>query len=168
MVNFFISISLLHLYLCWQCAHLIVDFVQCCVGFSLGDGEVTRPQCINYCRRSSSCLCINEGLPSTTISDRLSKQWYGWFFMLWFSNMKARSIVFILYNYSQLPDAGKDWRQEEKVTTEDEMVGWHHWLDGHEFEQALGDDEGQGSLACCSPQGHKELDTTEWLNNIHS
>ena len=45
-------------------------------------------------------------------------------------------------------DAGKDWRQEEKGTTEDEMVGWHHWLDGHEFEQALGDCEGQGSLAC--------------------
>ena len=45
--------------------------------------------------------------------------------------------------------------------TEDEMVGWHHQLDGHEFEQALGDDEGQGSLACCSPWGHKELDMTE-------
>ena len=46
------------------------------------------------------------------------------------------------------PDAGKDWRQEEKGMTEDEMVGWHHQLNGHEFEQALGDDEGQGSLAC--------------------
>ena len=48
--------------------------------------------------------------------------------------------------------------------TEDEMVGWHHQLNGHEFEQALRDGEGQGSLACCSPQGHKELDTTERLN----
>ena len=56
------------------------------------------------------------------------------------------------------PDAGKDWGQEEKGTTEDEMLGWHHWLDGHEFEQALGDDEGQGSWGC------KESDTTEWLN----
>ena len=46
------------------------------------------------------------------------------------------------------PDAGKDWRQEEKGTTEDEMVGWHHWLDGHEFEQSPGVGEGQGSLAC--------------------
>ena len=46
-------------------------------------------------------------------------------------------------------DVGKDWRQEKK-TTEDEMVGWHHWLDGHEFQQILGDGEGQGSLACCS------------------
>ena len=49
--------------------------------------------------------------------------------------------------------------------TEDEMVGWHHQFDGHEFEQAQGDGEGQGGLACCSPWGHKELDTTEQLNN---
>ena len=62
------------------------------------------------------------------------------------------------------PDAGKDWRQEEKGTTEDEMVGWHHLLDGHEFEQALGVGDGQGSLACCSPWGHKKSDMTEWLN----
>ena len=52
------------------------------------------------------------------------------------------------------PDAGKDWRQEEKGMTEDEMVGWHHWLHEHEFEQTLGDGEGQGSLACCSPCSH--------------
>ena len=61
-------------------------------------------------------------------------------------------------------DAGKDWRQEEKGTTEDEMVGWHHWLDGHEFEQALGVGDGQGGLVCYSPRGLKQLDTTEWLN----
>ena len=61
-------------------------------------------------------------------------------------------------------DAGKDWKQDEKGTTEDEMVGWHHWLDWHEFEQAPGDGDGQGSLACCSPWGHKELDVTELLN----
>ena len=59
------------------------------------------------------------------------------------------------------PDAGKDWGQEEKGMTEDEMVGWHHQLNGHEFEQAPGDGEGQGSLVCCSPWGHKESDTTE-------
>jgi len=52
---------------------------------------------------------------------------------------------------SKDPDAGKDWRQDEKGSTEDEMVGWHHWLDAHEFEQALGVGDGQGSLACCSP-----------------
>ena len=59
---------------------------------------------------------------------------------------------------------GKDWRQEENRTTEDEMVGWHHWLDGHEFEQVPGVGDGQGGLAHCSPSGHKELDATEWLN----
>ena len=62
------------------------------------------------------------------------------------------------------PDAGKDWRQEEKGTTEDEMVGWHHWLDGHGFGWTLGVGDGQGDLACCSPWGRKELDTTERLN----
>ena len=51
------------------------------------------------------------------------------------------------------PDAGKDWRQEKKGKTEDEMAGWHHQLDGHEFEQALGVGDGQGSLVCCRPQG---------------
>ena len=59
------------------------------------------------------------------------------------------------------PDAGKDWRQEEKGMTEGKMVGWHHQLNGHEFEQALGVGEGQGSLVCCSPWGRKELDMTE-------
>ena len=61
-------------------------------------------------------------------------------------------------------DAGKDWRQEEKGTTEDEMVGWHHQLDGHEFEQAPRLGDGQRSLACYSPWGCKELDTAERLN----
>jgi len=62
------------------------------------------------------------------------------------------------------PDAGQDWRQEEKGMAEDEVVGWHHWLDGHEFEQAPGDGDGQGNWACCSPWGHKESDMTERLN----
>ena len=62
------------------------------------------------------------------------------------------------------PDAGKDWRQEEKGTSEDEMVRWHHWLNGHEFWWALEVSDGQGGLACCGPWGHKELNTTERLN----
>ena len=62
------------------------------------------------------------------------------------------------------PFAGKDWRLEEKEMTEGEMVGWHHQLNGHEFEQALGVGDGQGSLTCCNPWGHKELDMTEQLN----
>ena len=61
------------------------------------------------------------------------------------------------------PDAGTDLRQEEKGMAEDEMVGWHHRLNGHEFEQALGNGEGQGNLACCSPWGRKESDTSERL-----
>ena len=66
------------------------------------------------------------------------------------------------------PDAGKDWRREEKRMTEDEMVGWHHWFNVHEFAQTPGDIEGQGSLVCCSPWGHEESDTTKWLNNNSS
>ena len=69
------------------------------------------------------------------------------------------------------PDAGKDCRQEEKGTTENEMVGWHHRLNGYELEQAPGVGDGQGSLQYCSPWGHKELDTTEplnWTDSPHS
>ena len=62
------------------------------------------------------------------------------------------------------PDAGKDWEQEEKGMPEDEMVGWHHRLDGHEFGWTLGVADGQGDLVCCSSWGHKESDTTEQLN----
>ena len=64
------------------------------------------------------------------------------------------------------PEAGKDWRQEEKGTTEDEMVGWHHQLNGQEYEQTLGDNEGQRSLVYCSPWGREG---SEWqqLNNKH-
>ena len=61
------------------------------------------------------------------------------------------------------PDAGKDWRQEEKGMTEDEMAGWHHWLNGHGFGWTPGVGDGQGGLVCCSPWGHKESDMTERL-----
>ena len=67
--------------------------------------------------------------------------------ILWSPDAKSRLI-------RKDPDAGKDWRQEEKGTTEDEMVGWHHQHNGHEFEQAKGDGEGQGGLTCCSPWAH--------------
>ena len=62
------------------------------------------------------------------------------------------------------PDAGKVWRREEKGMTEDEMVEWHHWLNGHKFEQALGVGNGQGSLTCRRPWGHQESDRIEQLN----
>ena len=73
--------------------------------------------------------------------------------ILWSPDVKSQLI-------EKDPDARKDWRQEEKGMTEDEMVGWHHWLKGHEFKQTPGDSEGQGGLACCSPWGHKESDVT--------
>ena len=62
------------------------------------------------------------------------------------------------------PDVGKDWRQEEKGMTEDKMVGWNHWLNGHEFEYIPRAGDGQGGLVCCSPWRCKDLDVTEWLN----
>ena len=60
----------------------------------------------------------------------------------------------------KVPNAGNDWGREEKGQTEEEMFGWHHWLNGHEFEQTLGNSEGQGSLACCCPWGGKESNMT--------
>ena len=79
--------------------------------------------------------------------------------ILWPPDVKS----WLIWNH-----AGKDWGQEEKRVTEDEVVGWHHWLNGHEFEQTLGDNEGQGRLACCSSWGRKESDTTERMNNSNS
>ena len=67
----------------------------------------------------------------------------------------------LILHPSKDPDAGKDSGQEKKGVTEDEMVGWHHPLNGHEFKQVPGTGDGQESLACCSPWSHKELDTTE-------
>ena len=77
--------------------------------------------------------------------------------VLWPSHAKSWLI-------GQDPDAGRAWGQEEKVTTEDEMAGWHHWLNGREFEWAPGVGDGQGGLACCDSWGCKESDTTERLN----
>ena len=69
------------------------------------------------------------------------------------------------------PDAGKGWKQKEKAVAKDKMVGWHHWFNGHEFEQTLGDGEGQWSLACCSPWGHSQTllsNRTTTMSNSHS
>ena len=68
-------------------------------------------------------------------------------------------------NSGKDPDAEKEWGQEEKGATEDEMYGWHHWLNGSEFEQALGVCEGQENQPCCNPWGYKESNMAEWLNN---
>ena len=77
--------------------------------------------------------------------------------ILWPSDVKSWLI-------GKDPDSGKDWSWEEKGKSEDEMVAWHYQLDGHEFEQTPAVGEGQGSLACCSPWGRKESDTTKQLN----
>ena len=76
--------------------------------------------------------------------------------------MLKLEIQYFDHLFGKDPDAGKDWRQE-KGMTENERVGWHHQPSGHEFEQALGVGDGQGSLVCCSPCGHKESNMTEWL-----
>ena len=115
--------------------------------------------------------CFLERVPWTTRSSNpvKPKENQSWIFirrtdseaeapLLWLPDAQNRLI-------RKGPDAGKDGRQEGKGTAEDEMAGWHHWLNEHEFEQALGDVEGQGSLACCSPWGRKKSDSTEWLNN---
>ena len=68
------------------------------------------------------------------------------------------------FKFHYIPNAGKDWGQEEKGTTEDEMAGWPHWLDGHEFEYTPGVGDGQGGLTCCDSWGRKEADTTERQN----
>ena len=82
----------------------------------------------------------------------LNIYWKDW---CWSSNTLATWCEELTHYIRKDPDAGKDWGQKEKGTTKDEMVGWHHWLNGHEFEQALGDGEGQRSLACCSPWGRR-------------
>ena len=74
-------------------------------------------------------------------------------------------IYIYIYIYMYIDsDAGRDWGQEEKGTTEDEMAAWHHWLDGRESKWTLGVGDGQGGMAYCDSWGHKESDTTEWLN----
>ena len=89
--------------------------------------------------------------PEYSLEGLMLKYWR----ILWIPDGKSRLI-------GKDPDAQKDWRQEEKGMTRDAMVGWHHWLNEHEFEQALGNGEGQRSLLCCSPWGRKESCTTEW------
>ena len=91
----------------------------------------------------------------------LNIHWKDW---CWSWNSNTLATWWEEQTHWKRPWAGKDWRQEEKGMTEDEMVGWHHRLDGHEFEQAPGAGDGQGGLECCSPWCHKEWNTTKGLN----
>ena len=100
--------------------------------------------------RTSNQSILKEIDPECSLEELTAKLQY------WPPDMKSWLI-------GKYPVAGKNWGQEEKGATEGEMVGWHQWLNGFEFEQIPGDSEGKGSLACCTPWGHKKLDTTEWL-----
>ena len=112
-----------------------------------------RPLKVPWTERRASHSILNEINPECSL-ERLMLN----LSILWLSDAKSQLV-------GKDPDAGKDWGQEQKGMTEDELVGWHHWLNGPEFGQALGDRGGQGSLVCCSPWGCKESDTSEWLNN---
>ena len=103
-------------------------------------------------RRSNQCILkeINPGISFEGMMLKLKLQYFG--HLMWRVDSLEDS------------DAGRDWGQEEKGTTEDEMAGWHHWLDGRESEWIMGVGDGQGGLACCNSWGRKESDTTEWLN----
>ena len=79
--------------------------------------------------------------------------------ILWPPHVKS----WLIWKKKKNPDYGKDWGQDEKGMTEDETVGRHHWLNGHEFRQTLGVGDGQGPLVCCSPWGRRDLDRSEWL-----
>ena len=98
----------------------------------------------------------------------LNIHWKDW---CWSWNSNTLATWCKILTHWKRPWCWKDWRLEKKGTTEDEMVGWHHQLNGHEFEQTPGVSEGQGSLVCCIPWGHKDSDRTEQLNlteYIHS
>ena len=104
-------------------------------------------------RRSNQSI-LKEISPEYSLKElmlKLKLQYFG--HLMWRANSLEKTLM-----------PGKDWGQEEKATTEDEIVGWHHWLNGHEFEQVSGDGEGQVSLACCTLWDCNESDTTEWLN----
>ena len=98
---------------------------------------------------------LESPLNSKEIKPINPKRTQHWIFI---GSTDAEAKAPILWPPGKNSDVGKDWEQEEKGATEDKMVGWHHWLNGHEFAQTQGGSEGQRSLACCSPWGHKESD----------
>ena len=120
---------------------------------------LTSPQPIAFLLQQPNCLQSNQSIlkevrPEYSLEGlmlKLKLQYFG--HLMWRTDSLEKTLML-----------AQDWRQEEKGTTEDEMIGWHHQLDGHAFEQGLGVGDGEGSLACCSPWGLKESDTTERLN----
>ena len=104
-------------------------------------------------RRSNQSILkeISPGISLEGMMLKLKIQYFG--YLMWRVDSLEKTLML-----------GGIWEQEEKGTTEDEMAGWHHWLDAHDLEWTLWVGDGQGGLACCNSWGHKELDTTEWLN----
>ena len=110
---------------------------------------------VPWTARRSNQFILKEISPGCSLEGLMLK-----LKLQYFAHLMRRTDSFI----GKDPDAGKDWRQEEKEMTEDDMIGWYHQLNWYEFEQAAGDEGGQGSLMCCGPWGCKETDMTEWLN----
>ena len=115
------------------------------------------------------CITVLEKTPESPLNSReiqpVHPKWSQSWIFTGRTDTEVEAPIFWPHDAKSLligkdPDAEKDWGQEEKVMTENEMVGWHPWFNGHEFEQTLGDGEGQGSLDCCGPWGCKELDMT--------
>ena len=122
-----------------------------CESWTVKKAECRRIDAFKLCWRRLLRIPWTTGRSNQSVLKKstLNIHWKDW---CWSSNS--------LTIWFQESDAGKDGGQEEKRATEDGMVVWHHWLNGHEFEQTLGDSEGPGSRAYCSPWGHKESDTT--------
>ena len=109
---------------------------------------------VSWTERRSNQSILKEISPEYSLEGLMLK-----LKLQYFSHLMAKNWLI-----GKDPDAGRDWGQEEKGTTEDETAGWHHWLDGRESEWTPGVGDGQGGLVCCDSWGHKELDTTERLN----
>ena len=116
-------------------------------------------------------VVLEKTLERVSWTARRSNQWVlkevlniHWKVWCWSWNSNTLATWCEELTYLKGSDARKDWRQEKKGTTEDEMAGWHHWLNGYVFEWTLGVGDEQGGLVCCSPWGHKESDMTERLN----
>ena len=121
---------------------------------------------LNYGVGEDSWASLGQQVDPTSPSWRRSVLGVHWKDWCWSQNSNTLATWCEELTHLKIsdPNAGKDWRQGEKGTTEDEMAGWHHRLDEHGFGWTPGVDDGQGGLACCDSWGRKELDTTEWLN----
>ena len=155
----------------WSKVHRHLYFIPCANCFSLlsedcRKGGWKRTICFQVVMLEKNLESLLDSKEIKPINPKGNQSWI----FIGRTDAKAEALIFWSPDAkSRLigkdPDAGKDWRQEEKGTTENEMVGWHHRLNGHKFEQTSGDSEGQRSLARCSPRGCKESDMTEQLKN---